>query len=452
MNQAWDACGGDIALTELITIDRTDQILPSAFDVTGLVADTTSAALLAVAELHAMRNGSSVLPVELDVANACAAFGSERHIQTVGWELPPTWDPIAGDYQTSDGWIRLHTNYSYHRDAVCEVLGVAAERDLVAAEVATWSSLELEAAVVNNNGAAAALRTETDWASSTPGQAVAAEPLVSSRTASSTAPLDLPPSERPLAGVRVLDLTRVIAGPTATGFLAGYGADVLRIDPPGFEEVPLVLPIVTAGKRCASLDLKTEAGRERFASLVASAHVLVTSLRGDALDRLGFDQAALWNLNPGLVVARNAAYGWSGPNAARRGFDSLVQMSTGIADTGRTLSGAEKPTPLPVQALDYGSGYLMAAAVIRGITQRLDTGFGSEHKVSLARTARWLADRPRPTERPPALDPTPYLESATTAWGPIVRVKALAGIPGITPTFDFEPGNLGRHQPHWTTE
>ncbi len=452
MNLAWEACGGDSVSAEAVTYRGGDNVLPSAFDVTGLVKDTTSAALLAAAELSSIRSAEPQAAVELDVHHACAAFGRERHLSTQGWDLPPTWDPIAGDYKTEDGWIRLHTNYGHHRAAVCEVLGVEADRDAVAAAVRGWNSIALEEAVVANNGAAAALQTESDWKRSTLGRAVAMEPLVARIAGVSVQPLELQGGPLPLSGVRVLDLTRVIAGPIATRFLAGYGAEVLRIDPPDFDEVPVVLPIVTAGKRCAFLDLRSTEGETRFTELVANAHILVTSLRGDALDNLGFDQRTLWNLNPGLVVVRNSAYGWSGLAKSRRGFDSLVQMRTGIAETGRLRASADRPTPLPVQALDYGTGYLMATAAIRGITERLQSGLGSQSNVSLARTAQWLTDRERPASFAPPFDPSNYLEPARTEWGPINRVRALAGIAGITPTFGIDPGPLGRHAPKWSDQ
>ncbi len=452
MNLAWQACGGDAESAAAMTFKGGDNLLPSAFDVTGLVKDSTSAALLAVAELSALRSATAQPSVKLDVHHACAAFGRERHLSTQGWDLPPTWDPIAGDYETTDGWIRLHTNYGHHRRAVCDVLGVEAEREAVARAVGEWGALALEEAVVANNGAAAALRTESDWKNSPLGRAVAMEPLVARIASSSVRSLRLGDGPLPLSGIRVLDLTRVIAGPIATRFLAGYGAEVLRIDPPAFEEVPLVLPIVTAGKRCTFLDLRSLDDKKRLVDLIGSAHVIVASLRGGALDNLGFGVQTLWDINPGLVVVRNSAYGWSELAKGRRGFDSLVQMSTGIAETGRLRSGADRPTPLPVQALDYGTGYLMAAAAIRGVTERLQSGLGSESKVSLARTARWLTDRERPASFAPPFDPSDHLEPATTEWGSITRVRALEGIAGITPTFGIDPGPLGRHAPEWSDQ
>jgi crotonobetainyl-CoA:carnitine CoA-transferase CaiB-like acyl-CoA transferase len=191
-----------------------------------------------------------------------------------------------------------------------------------------------------------------------------------------------------------LDLTRVLAGPVATRFLAGLGAEVLRLDPPGWDE-PGVLPDVTLGKRRTRLDLRTRAGRDRFEALLRGADLLVHGYRPGALDGLGWDAAHRQALRPGLVEVSLNAYGWDGPWRDRRGFDSLVQMSCGIAEAGMARLGKEKPFPLPVQALDHACGYIMAAAALISLRRRRETGMGSITRLSLARVARLLlAGRP----------------------------------------------------------
>jgi crotonobetainyl-CoA:carnitine CoA-transferase CaiB-like acyl-CoA transferase len=248
----------------------------------------------------------------------------------------------------------------------------------------------------------------------------------------------------------VLDLTRVIAGPVCTRFLAAYGADVLRLDPPGFAEVPALLPETTAGKRTAALDLATPAGRETFEHLVATADVLVTGLRADALARLGYDDAALWDRNPALVIASLNAYGWDGPWRNRRGFDSLVQMSSGIAAAGAGASGRDKPFPLPVQALDHATGYLLAAAVGRALTRRLDSSAVSRIHASLIGTANFLWSLPAPEDQPPMpADGEFTLEDAATEWGDARRVPLPGRITGVVPGWRIAAGPLGRHEPAW---
>ena len=253
--------------------------------------------------------------------------------------------------------------------------------------------------------------------------------------------------------MRVLDLTRVIAGPVGTKFLAAYGADVLRLDPPGFAEVPALLPETTVGKRTAAADLTSAAGRAAFERLVAGADVLVTGLRADALSGLGYADETLAALNPALIVASLNAYGWEGPWRDRRGFDSLVQMSSGIAAAGAAAAGAARPVPLPVQALDHATGYLLAAAVGQALTARLTHGTVRRIRASLTGTANLLWSLPQAAE----LGPAPALPrredipltDTRTAWGPARRVALPGEIAGVRPAWRVEAGPLGRDQPDW---
>jgi crotonobetainyl-CoA:carnitine CoA-transferase CaiB-like acyl-CoA transferase len=255
---------------------------------------------------------------------------------------------------------------------------------------------------------------------------------------------------RPL---RVLDLTRVIAGPTATKVLAALGADVLRLDPPGFQEVAAVVADTTAGKRCAHLDLRGDPGRERFAALLRAADVLVCGLRPGALDRLGWSRPALAAANPRLVLAELSAYGDTGPWAGRRGFDSLVQTVCGIADEGRRRAGGDRPLPLPLQALDHASGWLLAAGVLAAVRRRAVDGRGRTVGVVLARTARWLDELGRDEERgDPARPgaehhPAALLETVPSALGPVTRVRCPGELDGRGLAWGGPPSALGAHEP-----
>jgi crotonobetainyl-CoA:carnitine CoA-transferase CaiB-like acyl-CoA transferase len=448
LRQIWASLGGDAALPSAVGIGGNGD-LPSVFAVSDLAAGVVAACGLAITELIAA-GGGAVPAIQVDRRLASFWFGTT--LRPLGWSVPPPWDPIAGDYVAADGWIRLHTNAPHHREAALAVLQTPADKDAVAAAVARWQTDELEAAVVQRGGCAAAMRDLASWSEHPHGRAVASEPLAWIDDGDPAAHPNWPlVRNRPLAGIRVLDLTRVLAGPVATRFLAGFGAEVLRIDPPGWDE-PGVIPSVTLGKRCARLDLRQPDERAVFEELLASADVLVHGYRPDALRRLGLDAAARRRLRPGLVDVSLDAYGWSGPWQGRRGFDSLVQMSSGIAAEGLRRYRTDRPKPLPVQALDHATGYLIAASVVRGLTRRLTEGKGSITRTSLARTAALLTTAPI-AERNEAFAPKSAADFNAaieqTSWGPARRMKPPVMVDGAAMRWDLPATALGSSRPIW---
>lgn len=452
----WSALGEPAALLERVRFTGEGE-LPSVYPVTDLAAASVAVAALSMAALVGRRSGN-VPAVRVDRVLASRWFA--RSIQPLGWAVPPPWDPIAGDYEARDGWIRLHTNAPHHRGAALVALGLNPDdgqvaREQVAAAVRGAGAGELEAAVVGQGGCAAAMRGADDWARHPQGAAVRAEPLLAiGEVALSAAPAEWPlRPRRPLEGIRVLDLTRILAGPVATRFLAGYGAQVLRIDPPGWDE-PAAAPEVTLGKRRARLDLKRPEGVAAFERLLAQADVLVHGYRADALERLGLGERRRRELNPALVDVSLDAYGWTGEWRTRRGFDSLVQMSAGIAEAGMTVLGRPAPTPLPVQALDHATGYLLAAAVLRGLARRIDDGAGSSARTSLARMAALLTGSSTPRRRDaaplPAEQPNDYAGGIEqTAWGPAKRLRPPCAIEGTTARWTLPAGRLGDGEAAW---
>jgi crotonobetainyl-CoA:carnitine CoA-transferase CaiB-like acyl-CoA transferase len=444
----WSAIGGDEQTIGSVSFTGTGG-LPSAYAVTDFAASAIATASLAIVELIRTSNGTTPSTV-VDRRNTSLWFGMS--LRPLGWQLPPPWDPIAGDYRTSDGWIRLHTNAPHHRASAERVLGAHPDRDAMARVVERWRKGELEKAIVEAGGCAAEMRTAAEWAEHAQGRAVNAEPLAHIATPDSAPIRDWPvqPS-RPLRGLRVLDLTRVLAGPVATRFLAAFGADVLRIDPPGWDE-PGVVPEVTLGKLCARLNLHDGGDRRTFEALLSQADIVVHSYRPEALDRLGFDSARRRGLSPGLIDVCLDAYGWSGPWASRRGFDSLVQMSTGIADAGMRWRKADRPVPLPVQALDHATGYLMAAVAIRAVTLRLKEGKGTAARLSLARTATLLQDVGTSDDRgelPPETSADVSSTVESTDWGEARRVNPPVTIEGTPMRWDHPACKLGSSAAQW---
>jgi hypothetical protein len=297
----------------------------------------------------------------------------------------------------------------------------------------------VEDAVVAAGGVAAAVRTPEQWAGHPQGLAVAGLPLLRLRRVGPA-----PPSDRRLPGLRVLDLTRVIAGPVGTRTLASHGADVLRVDGPRLPEDPAALLDTGPGKRHSTLDLAEPAQRTWFEELLAQADVLVQGYRPGALAAHGMAADQLAERHPGLVVVTLSAWGAAGPWAARRGFDSIVQAASGIAAVTADANGT--PGVLPAQALDHGAGHLIAATVARALTESRRQGGTWHGELSLAQLAAWLLAAPRPAQVPPSPppDPTPYLVDLPSPSGVVTLVH-----PPGSPVWSRGPVPAGYDPPAW---
>ncbi|MFK4020717.1 CoA transferase [Streptomyces albogriseolus] len=382
----WSGLGGDPALLSRVSAVERPGVLPSRLPVREFAGACVGVCALAAAELAARRTGGGEVPaVRVDDGAVATAFVSERHLRTDG-RAAESFAPLSRFWRTADGWVRTHANYPHHRARLLTALGAPEDPDAVAAVLARRSAREVEETVTAAGGLAVALRTPEEWAAHGQAAAVARLPLVE------RVRLDAAPARQftaaggdpllPAAGLRVLDLTRVVAGPVATRTLALLGADVLRLDPPGLPELPDQHTDTGFGKRSALVDLAS--GREVFEELLARADVVVTGYRPGSLDRFGLSAEALAGRRPGVVVAQLSAWGATGPWAGRRGFDSLVQVATGIAH----IEGEHgRPGTLPAQALDHGTGYLLAAGVLRALSDQADAGGGRLVRVALARTA-----------------------------------------------------------------
>jgi hypothetical protein len=390
LGEAWTAVGGGVPGTEL-QVTGVRGSLPSHLPVEDTAIACAGAALLAAAELQAQRGGPAPRIARLDRGHVAAVFRSEAYLRLNGAPAGAGFAPLSRFWRTSDGWVRTHGNYPWHREALLRALGTGEDPDQVAAAVAGRAALEVEDLVVGAGGVAAAVRTEAQWRAEPAGQAVAAAGLVEGGRLGDAPPRrraarPLPGAVLPAAGIRVLDLTRVIAGPVATRYLAALGADVLRLDPPHRPELALHAYDGLLGKRSALLDLDTDAAR--LDELLGAADVLVHGYRPHALDRFGLTPAALAERHPGLVVVSLSAWGSTGPWGGRRGFDSIVQAASGIA-VAESADG-DRPGAMPCQLLDHGTGYLCAAAALRGLADQAVAGGTQVRELSLARTARWL--------------------------------------------------------------
>jgi crotonobetainyl-CoA:carnitine CoA-transferase CaiB-like acyl-CoA transferase len=382
-------------------------------DVEGLALGSVRAAGAAARALAGRDLGLSV-----DAAHVFGAFGSLVRLRVDG-RAPKAFAPLSGFFATGDGWIRLHANYPHHRAALLEALGVedgSQARAGVLAALVRREAAEGETLVRESGGIAAAVRSRAAWRAGPAGAAVAAEPWIRFELAED----DRRCREARLDGLRVVDLTRVIAGPTATLFLAALGADVLRLDPPHLPELLDQHLDRDFAKRSAVADLRRPEALEELHSVLEGADLLVTGYRPGALHRFGLDWEQLHDRHPHLVQVRLDAWGETGPWAGQRGFDSIVQAAVGIAD--RYRDGPDgRPGALPVQALDYATGYLLAAAALVLLRRRNQVGAGGCAHMSLAGTAHRLLDLPGPAGVPHP--PDPVLATTATSFGMLQHVR-----------------------------
>ncbi|MFE9955530.1 CoA transferase [Micromonospora sp. NPDC005299] len=457
IRSAWAALGGHPADAAAVRPAGPAGVLPARLPVTDLAVACVAAAGLAALELARARGAGTDGPLTVDSRAVAVSFTSERHLRVDGQGFSG-FAPLSRYWPTADGWVRTHANYPHHRRRLLAALDLDPARPddeaLVAAvgeRVGAHPAIEVEERVTAADGLAVAARTPEEWDAHPQAAAVAAEPLVRLRAEAPTAARAAPaaPPGLPAAGVRVLDLTRVIAGPVATRFLALLGADVLRVDSPGLPELEPQHLDTDAGKRSTLLDLGRAADRARFAALLADADVVVTGYRPGALDRWGLSPEALRRHRPDLVVARLSAWGGTGPWAGRRGFDSLVQAATGIAEVERRPDGT--PGVLPAQALDHGAGYLLAAAVLRALARRAHEGGAWTAELSLARIARWLRHElpaaPAPAGTPP--DPDPWCAERDAPAGRLRYALPPVTLPGGPRTWASPPTRWGGDAAAW---
>ncbi|MGA5409182.1 CoA transferase [Streptomyces lavendulocolor] len=462
-SHAWAALGADPALVERVSYGGRPGGLPARLPVMGLARATVAVCSLAAAELASVRTGRAVPRVRVDDGAVAAAFLSERLVRVDG-RAATGFAPLSRFWRAADGWVRTHANYPHHRDRLLRALGVPdgpGVADAVAEAVAGRRAVDVEDAVYAAGGLAVAVRDVARWAAHEQGALVPARPLLTlervdgpteagpprawSRVTGAGTPL------LPCAGVRVLDLTRVLAGPVATRTLALLGADVLRIDAPHLPESQEAHDDTGMGKRSTTLDLGRRADHRVFEELLADAHVVVTGYRPGALDRFGLSPEALAERRPGLVVGRLSAWGRYGPWRGRRGFDSLVQAATGIA----LLEGSGgEPGALPAQALDHGTGYLLAAAVLRALTGRCGPDGGGTRlvRVALTQTAHWLVHGPAGTPaRGGGLDPERWTTTKDTPRGRLRHALPPVAYEGGPSDWTRPPGPWGADPARWAT-
>jgi crotonobetainyl-CoA:carnitine CoA-transferase CaiB-like acyl-CoA transferase len=445
---------GDIEIT-----GGADPVLPTPFKITETSTAALAAVGLAVSDLWELRTGRHQ-QIGIDTRQATASLRSGTYLKIDGEAVPFGSGAVAGVYPAKDGrWSYIHANFPNHREAALKVLGVAADRDAVAKAVAQWDALELEEAIIAAKGAGGMVRSMAEWAQHAQAKAVAALPLMEIVKVGESAPEPLPRGDRPLSGIRVLDLTRVIAGPTCARTLAEHGADVLKITGAHLPSLGRQEYDTGHGKLSAHLDLREEKDKEILRGLVREADVFSQGYRPGTLGSRGFSPEALAEMRPGIVCVSLCAFGHAGPWASRRGFDTVIQTVSGITHRQGELFPGTKPGPqfYPVSAIDFLTGYLMAMGAMIGLARRAREGGSWLVRISLAQVGRWLVEQGQVPESALKDIPKEFTPAELDRWSivsntPVGRLQHLAPVLRLSetaPRWVRPMVPLGYHEPVW---
>ena len=452
--------GWDEERTQGLTITGgTDPILPTSFR----IGDTSTAALsavgLAVSDLWESRTGRRQ-EVSVDARRATASLRSGKYIQLDGAGVSTERNTVMGVYPTKDGrWSYLHCNFPNHRAAALSVLGVAEDRDAVAKAVAKWNAQDLEDAIIEAKGAGGMVRTMEEWAKHPQAVAIANLPLMEIVKLADSPPEALPEGSRPLSGVRVLDLTRVLAGPTCARTLAEHGADVMKITGAHLPNIGYQEYDTGHGKLNAQLDLRETKDMDILRGLVSQTDVFSQGYRPGTLGGRGLSPEELAELRPGIVYISLCAFSHMGPWASRRGFDTVVQTVSGITNRQGDLFPGATPGPqfYPVSAIDYLTGYLMAFGGMVALNRRVHEGGSWLVRISLAQVGRWLVSQGEIPEADLKNIPAEFTPEEIASWstvsdtpmGKLGHLGPVLSLSETPPRWARTSVPLGHHDPVW---
>jgi crotonobetainyl-CoA:carnitine CoA-transferase CaiB-like acyl-CoA transferase len=424
-------------------VDATDGAA-SAFDVDRLLTGTAVHATAALDALAGGGEAAAARTVELDHVLAFCT----THVEVDGAAVP-AWADLSGVYPTADGrHLQIHCNFPHHATGLVDLLGTTDERDAVAAAIAARNAFDLEAEMIDAGMIGAAVRTLDEWNAHPHALATSGLPLVSVEQIGPGPPRRTGPSGE----IRVLDSSRVLAGPVAGQLLASFGADVLRLGAEHLPSVPVGVMSTGFGKRNAFADMRTEPGRATTRALLAGADIWIDAFRPGAMAGHGFPPDHVATQRPGIVIVQISAFDWVGPWGGRRGFDSIVQSTTGIRWAGGEFAvdrhgapSGSAPVGLPVQALDYATGFLAAGVAAQLVRHQRDAGGSWLARVSLLRTRNRLAAMrdPRPFVSAPVRADPRYLSTVESDFGRLTAVRPFAGV------WPHPPMLLGSSDPAW---
>ena len=436
-----------------------DPILPTPFRIGETSAAALAAVGLAASDLWELRSGHQQ-EVAVETRQATASLRSGKYMQMDGAHVSTERNTVMGVYPAKNGrWSYLHCNFPNHRAAALSVLGVPEDRDAVRHAVSQWDALELEEAILDAKGAGGMVRTIAEWSQHPQSAAIASLPLMEIVKIGDSPPEKLPDGDRPLSGVRVLDLTRVLAGPTCARTLAEHGADVLKITGAHLPNIGYQEYDTGHGKLSANLDLREQEDLDTLRGLVSDADVFSQGYRPGTLGLRGLSPQELAELRPGLVYVSLSAFSHVGPWASRRGFDTVVQTVSGITSRQAELFPGAEPGPqfYPVSAIDYLTGYLMAFGALVALARRAREGGSWLVRISLAQTGHWLVGRGQVLENELNDVPKEFTPAELERWSmssdtPVGRLGHLGPVVRLSetpPRWSRPSVPLGYNDPVW---
>jgi len=436
-----------------VQIRGTDPVIPSRFGI-GRAAATALAGCGVVANEIWKLSGGADQNITIEVDGAAVSLVSFM-CQRLEDNSQPARDPnrpLVAFYQTGDSrWVHLHGAFPKLAEGTLKVLGCDGEPDSIARAVKNWQGQALEDALAEAGMCGALARTREQWLTHEQGSAMSdVAPIVIHKIGDSEV-IPFAARHRPLEHIRVLDLTRVLAGPTCARTLASHGANVLKINSPNLPSVPPFVIDTGHGKRSAFLDLEKPEELEQLKRLIETADVFSQGYRKGALDRKGLGPQELAETRPGIIYVSINAYGHTGPWSGRPGWEQLAQTATGVAVDEGSL---EKPQLIGAAATDYTTGYLAACGAMAAMVRRAKQG-GSYHvEVSLTQTANWLYTFGlfKKIEHQAGFDPAiaiPYMTTSQTGFGQLHHLDPILRMSLTPPRWEQVTEPLGTHAAAW---
>lgn len=446
-----------------VSITGSDPVLNTHFR----LAATASAAIagigVAVNDLWELKTGRRQA-IAIDAVAATAALKSKNYFQAknANGVFENVTDAsheanrgLTGIFQTKDGrWLLPHFGLDHLRRRMLDLLQADANTESIAKAVAKWDALELENAIDEARVCGGMIRTNEEWLQEPHGKILAAKPVVEIIKIGDSEPEPMPAGDRPLSGIKALDLTRILAGPITGRTLAEHGADVLMVSAPHLPQVWSYVADTSHGKRSCYLDLRDESEKQTLLDLVKTADVFSQGYRPDKINQMGLGPEALAEIRPGLVYVSINCYGADGPFSHRGGWEQIAQIMTGIAAEGVQSSSGCKPKTLPAAANDYITGYLGAYGTLLALARRAREG-GSYHvRVSLCQTGMMIYDQGKVGTLPENLnlgmsDVDSLCMESDSHLGRIKHLAPVLSLSETRPFWALPTPKMGSNDPRW---